>query len=459
MKATPRQTNVVVIHCHDLGRHLNCLGAESVRTPHLDEFARDGVVFGNVFATAPQCSPSRASLFTGRWPHVNGVMGLTHRGFGWDLNPDEVHLAAHLSAAGYATEMLGVHHESRVLDDAAVAERLGFEHYLRGGMAEVLAGRAEETIARLASGDRPFYLQVGFFEPHRLGGARDADGTMGFLGDHVEPDSELGVSVPAYLQDTPLAREEIAELQGAVRHLDAGVGRVLDAIRAAGVEEQTLVVFTTDHGLALPRAKCSLYDPGLEVAFIVRQPDRGWVGGRRHEALLSNVDVTPTILAAVGVTPVQGSPAMHGRSFLGLLDDAAYTPREEVYAELTYHDYYDPRRCVRTDRWKLIANFSSAPGFMDPTQSWNRRCVPVAEASHNWDEYHPTFELYDLESDPLELTDLALDPTLSEVVDDLRDRLARWMCETEDPLLDGAVTGPLHRSTTTQLTTSALLSQ
>lgn len=448
MRTTDQRPNIVVLHCHDLGRHLACYGATTINSPHLDSLAADGILLESMFATAPQCSPSRSSLLTGRWPHANGVMGLTHGSFGWDLHPEEVHLAGHLSAAGYATEMLGVHHESSVLDDDAVAARLGFDRFRRGGTADIVADRAVEAVSRLASAEKPFYLQIGFFEPHRMPGSGDAEGTMGFRGDHIQPDTELGVAIPGYLQENASAIEEIAELQGAIKFMDRGVGGVLNAIRKSGQEENTLVLFTTDHGLALPRAKCSLYDPGVEVAAILRWPRRGWIGGKRSQELLSNVDVTPTILDAAGIAPRQHSPVMHGKSFAGHLDGGSYQPRREVFTEMTYHDYYDPRRGIRTNKWKFIANFSAAPGFMDPSQSWNRRCTPTAEARHSWDSYHPSFELYNVQNDPLELRDVSAEPEHDEVFRDLRGRLIDWMRETGDGLLTGAVTSPLHQQTT-----------
>lgn len=449
-----RRPNVLLLHCHDLGRHLNLYGAATVNSPRLDAFAADAVIADRMYATAPQCSPSRAGLFTGRWPHRNGVLGLTHDVFGWDLHPDEQHLAGRLGRAGYRTELVGQHHESRRLPDDQVAERLGFDRVQAEGLGEVVTERTTDALRRLAAADQPFYLQAGFSEPHRLSGKRDAPGVMGFIGDHLQPDDSRGVSVPGYLQDTPSAREEVAELQGAIRFMDDCVGRVMDELERLGLTENTITIFTTDHGLALPRSKCSLYDPGVEVAFAVRWPAAGWTGGVRLESLLLNLDVVPTLLAALGLDQdeLAGTPPIDGRSFLPLLtgrpDD--YRPRTETFGELTYHDYYDPKRSVRTDRHKLIVNFSAAPRFMDPSQSWVRRCTPVNSANGNIG-HNPTVELYDLADDPLELVNRADDPELADVRADLLERLSDWMTTTEDPLLAGAVTSPSHRAAVQQV--------
>ncbi|MFJ8927354.1 sulfatase [Streptomyces sp. NPDC102364] len=442
-----RRPNILLIHCHDLGRHLACYGAKTVNSPRLDWLSARGVTAERMFASAPQCSPSRASLFTGRWPHSNGVMGLTHADFAWDLHEGERHLASRLHEAGYHTELIGVHHESRVKDDASIAQDLGFDSVRTGGAAPEVAERTNSALDRLAAHDQPFYLQVGFHEPHRIPGRQDPPGIQGFIGDHMEPDDSLGVEIPPYLRHDASAREEIAELQGAIRCMDAGVGQILDRLDALGLTDDTLTLFTTDHGLALPRAKCSLYDPGLEVAFIAHWPGGGWTGGRRLTDLLANVDVVPTLLEALDLTEGEAAPRIQGRSFLGLLDGREDAEgRTEIFGELTYHDYYDPRRCVRTERYKLIANFSSAPGFMDPSQSWQHRCTAV-DAGLGHEDYHPSVELYDLHADPVELDNLAERPELTPVRAELLAQLTAWMQEGSDPLLHGAVAGPLHHRT------------
>ena len=434
--AAAGRPNILLLHCHDLGQYLHCYGVDSVESPNLDRLANEGVLFERNFCTAPQCSPSRASIFTGRYPHSNGVMGLTHAGFAWDLNEGERHIGQILKDAGYATAGVGIIHETR-----SGAKRCGLNDYTAGGLAQQVA---DTTIAKLTSlshsKDKPFYLQAGCIEPHRLGGT-DRNADIGFLGTHLQPDTSRGVRVPPYLRDTPGTRAELAELQGAVRHMDAQMGRVLAAVRDLGLAQNTLVVFTTDHGIAMPRAKCSVYEPGLQTAFILRFPGRqGWHGGARHKAMVSNVDCLPTILDLAGI-PVP--PAVQGRSVAPLLEGRTYSPREAVFGELTYHEYYDPRRSVRTQNHKLIVNFSSAPAFMDPSQSWRPRSDTVVPPNRAF-SYHPPFELFDLRRDPWEQNDLAKDPAYAPVLTELRSRLQKHMENTGDPLLAGAVASPMH---------------
>ncbi len=433
--ASPRP-NVLLLHCHDLGQHLHCYGVDSVQSPNLDRFATEGVLFERNFCTAPQCSPSRASIFTGRYPHSNGVMGLTHADFAWDLNQGERHIGQLLKAAGYATAGVGVIHETR-----SGAKRCGFDDYATETKAQGMADAAIAKLGQLGKSDKPFYIQAGCIEPHRLGGPnRDAD--QGFLDGRLQPDTQRGVQVPPYLRDTPGTRTELAELQGAIRHMDEHMGRVIAAVRDLGLEKNTLVIFTTDHGIAMPRAKCSVYEPGLRTSFILRYPGRdGWHGGVRHRQMISNIDCLPTILDLAGV-PVPAE--VQGRSLAGLLEKRSYTPRDLIFGEITYHDYYDPRRSIRTETHKLIVNFSSAPAFMDPSQSWRPRSDTVVPPNHAM-AYHPPIEFYDLAQDPWEQRDLSKDAAHTSAMNDLRQRLLKHMEDTRDPILQGAVTGPLHR--------------
>jgi arylsulfatase A-like enzyme len=436
----PDRPNILVITCHDLGRYLGCYGVDSVWTPRLDKLAGEGVRFASAFCAAPQCSASRAAMFTGRYPHANGVMGLTHGDFAWDLHPDERLIGRVLRDAGYATALLGVHHESRPGPPTQVAARCGMDEVVPPLPGEALTDAALERLSRLATSEWPFYMQVGYHEPHRVKGAAEPVDYMGFIGDDIAPDDERGVGIPPYLADEPAARQELAELQGAVRYVDAAIGRLLDGLERLGIADRTLVVVTTDHGLALPRAKCTLYDPGIEIALLARLPARGWFGGRVVGALVSNVDLFPTLLEVAGIPAGSG---IHGRTLCPLLDGETNAHRDGVFAEMTYHDYYDPQRCIRTRDHKLIVYFSAAPSFMDPTQSWRprtRTLIPENPAL----AYHPPLALYDLAADPYEQHNLAGDPAHAATERALLDQLHAWMRATGDPLLAGAVTSPSH---------------
>ncbi len=429
----PGFPNIVLIICHDLGRHLPCYGVSSVQSPNLDRLAAESVVFENAFCTAPQCSPSRASLFTGRYPHSNGVMGLTH--FGWDLHPGERHLAGILRNVGYDCALAGMQHETRrpaeMGYDLLPVAHTDVAPYEWRVKADDVADAACAWLDAEGRQHAPFYLQVGIEEPHRLPG--HPDGEFGF-----KADPEAHAMVPPYLRDTPEARLDFAEFQAAIEQLDMAVGRILKQIETNELADTTLVLFTTDHGIPFPRAKCTLMDPGLEVALMMRGPR---LPPRRTDALISHVDLLPTLLEYLGV-PVP--EAVQGQSFHSVLAGHTDRHREALFGEMTYHDYCDPRRCIRTRTHKLIANFTIAPFLMDPSQSWNRRTTPVTPAAPPL-AYHPPFELYDLTVDPGEIRNLHEEPGYGDTAEMLAAELHRWILETGDPLIEGIPTPPRHR--------------
>ncbi|UNK71393.1 sulfatase [Microbacterium sp. H1-D42] len=430
--------SILILHCHDLGRFAGAYGVETVSTPHIDALADGATLFESAFATAPHCSPARASLFTGNYPQQHGVLGLAHQPFGWDLIDPSTHIAHRLRDQGYRTELIGVHHESADLPDDQIATRLGFDRARTASDRDTVVARAQEALALAATSERPFYLQVGFHEPHRTPSDRDDTGIMGFLGDAVDPDSADGVSVPSYLAATDEARAEIAELQGAVRYMDEGVGSILATLERLGLDEDTVVVFTTDHGLALPRAKCTLYDAGVGVALIIRVPGRPLWAARRIGGLVSHVDVLPTLMELTSAGPVAD---VAGSSLVPLVEDDV-PAREHAFGQLTYHTYFDPKRSVRSSDAKLILNLSNAPQAMDPTQSWMHRSVPVDLRGPTIGT-SPVLEFYDLRTDPNELDNRIDDTAYADRIAELAEALQDWMRRVDDPLLSQP-TSPRH---------------
>lgn len=414
--------NILLIHWHDLGRHLGCYDRQ-VSSPCLDALARSGVLFRHSHATAPLCSPSRSSLFTGRYPHANGIMGLTHGKFPWHYHPGERTLAHLLSDAGYHTALFGLQHESKDATTLGYTECTEYGGQpacgpVTDGMIDFLRGRAGNR--------QPFFASVGFFEVHRWG-------KNGYPADKYTPVDPACVHVPSHLPDMPAVRAELAAFQGAIAYADACVGRVLAALAESGLEQNTWVIFTTDHGIAFPRAKSTLYDPGTETALLMRWP-AGFPGGRNADCLVSHVDFVPTVLDALKL-PTTG--AIQGRSYWGWLAGAAYTPRTEVFSEKTYHDGYDPCRAIRTSRWKYIRNFEIRCGYGtagDIRSSVAWPILVVGDAA-----LRPMEELYDLDADPGELVNLGADPRLDSVRRNLAARLDEWMRMTYDPILKGPI--------------------
>lgn len=420
--------HILLLSCHDIGRYVGCYGVQTVETPHLDALSAAGARFTRAFTTAPSCSPSRGSLATGRYPHSNGLMGLAHPPYPWSLAPGEHHIASLLHDAGYETHLFGHQH---VTHDIA---SLGFDHLhgfdeLRGCHEHALGANVVHRMDEYLAGAeirRPLYIEVNLEEPHRpyhQGGAR--------------PDVSRGVTVPPYLPNSREAIEEMAAFQGAVRQGDAAVGHILQALAEAGLADNLLVIFVADHGVAMPRAKCTLYDPGIEIALLMRWPNHIRPGTVIPE-MISNVDILPTILQIVGA-PIPDN--VQGHSFLPLLTGVDHLARTAIYAEKTVHTYYDPMRAIRTERFKYIRNFEIAPRVEVPTDV-QRGAIFRADPGRYHDVQHWPVELYDLSTDPWEQQNLAGNPAYGTVENWLESRLWSWMIQTRDPLLTGCIPSP-----------------
>lgn len=415
--------NIVFITCHDLGKHLGCYGQSTVNSPVLDQLAGQGVIFDRSFCTAPQCSPSRAALHTGRHAHTNGMMGLAHSSFAWRMHAREQHLAKRLKKIGYQTALVGVQH----LTSHQQASSLGYDTVIPGNHARTEAGPNAAAWLAQVNTNRPFYLEVGFYEPHR---PYDQGS-----------DTSRGVAIPPYIPNTPQAQQDFAALQGSIKALDDGAGMVLDALDARGLRANTWVIFVTDHGLAMPRAKCTLYDPGIETALIMRWPEGGLSGGRRINGMISHVDIVPTILQALG----RARPAnLHGRSFWPLLKNQTYRPNEQVFVEKTFHTAYEPMRGIRTARYKLIVNLEIDIAINAPSDVQNSPVYPTMLAEIT--RLRPHVELYDLQADPLERDNLAGQAQVASTEKGLKQRLLAWMKSTKDPILKGPIASPYNKS-------------
>jgi len=374
-------------------------------------------VFREAFCAVPTCSGSRACLLTGQYGHSNGMLGLAHRGF--RLRDYREHVVNTLRAAGYWSALIGEQHVS------VDPDVLGYDRVLpvESSHVEAIAPIAIELLA--SRPPSPWFLSVGFFETHREFFAPSSVGDV------------LYSRPPANLPDAPETRRDMAAYKASARSLDQGVGAVLAALDAHGLVDDTIVVFTTDHGIAFPGAKATLFDRGIAVAMIMRGPG-GFEGGRVIDALVSHLDVYPTLCDLAGLAH---PPFLQGRSLLPLARRDAGELRSELFAEATFHAAYEPQRAVRTRRHKYIRRFGdrSLPVLANTDDGLSKDLL----LSLGWADQPIAFEqLYDLAFDPNEASNLAGEPRYADVRDDLAARLERWMRETGDPLLDGPVKAP-----------------
>lgn len=435
--APPARRNVLLIVADDLSRDLGCYGSRVARTPNIDALAARGVRFTEAFATVASCSASRAVIYTGLYTHSNGQFGHAHPPANLHTHDWVVSLPRALKAAGYRTGVVGKLHvlppEVYPFDAVPKVDNPG-----GGGQRDVaaMARQVKEFIS--LSGERPFFLIVGFNDPHRAAKGFGNDTSAGR--ESEERFDPKKVDVPFFLPDQPEVREELAEYSQAIARLDRGTGLALSALDETGQRDTTLVVFLSDNGMPFPGAKTTLYDPGIHLPLIVDSPEASRKGAT-CKAMVSWVDIAPTILDWAGAkTPYK----LPGRSLLPILGQEDPTGWDEVYGSFVFHEItnYYPMRMIRTRKHKYILNLAHPLEFpfasdLYGSNTWQgivkRGDTTMGERLVYGYIHRPREELYDLERDPHELYNLAADPAYASVLADLRKRLLRWQTETKDP--------------------------
>jgi N-sulfoglucosamine sulfohydrolase len=365
------------------------------------------------FGTSPQCSPSRISILTGRYAHSTGTEDL-HT----PLPQTERILPSYLQARGYFTGHMAKTHYG------PVAERQ-FQWY-----SSETAEAFPDFLS--AAGARPFFLWVGFHEPHRPY-RREAPS---------DPHAPASVKVPPHLADTPETRADLALYYDAIARMDRGIGEMLAELERRDLRRKTLVVFLSDNGAPFPREKGTLYDSGTRTPLILSWAEVIPAGAVYDRGLVSTVDLAPTILELAGATAPK---EMQGRSFRPLLTaPASYAGRDYVFSERNWHDCDEHQRAVRTSRFKLIrtdaytslplctaADIGASPSFL--------ALRALAKAGRLTEAQRPLFqaprpriELYDLAADPWELRNVAGDPAYANEVRELAAVLQEWIEQSGD---------------------------
>jgi N-sulfoglucosamine sulfohydrolase len=443
--------NVLLITADDLGLQLGCYGETLIQTPNLDRFAAAGVQFDVAYVAQASCSPSRSSMFTGLHTHATGQYGLTNGGFALHPPLREKTIPNVLKQAGYRTGIIGKLH-------VAPEESFRFDYRPRGNTREVrwVARAADEFFQD--RGKEPFFLMVNYSDPHAF--RKPDDRTAWHFPPQVAglPENPLPPGpktiFPFQQIDTPAQRVRTAGYYNAVQRLDDGVGMLMDALEQHGLSEETLVIFVGDHGPPFARGKTTVYESGIRVPFLVRWP--GVSRPMRSGAMVSTIDILPTIIEATGAD-FDGD--VHGRSLRPVVADADADWRDYLVAEFHFHGArpFYPRRAIRDRRYKLIHNLLSGAARPstgidgDPAYRISREPryegTPVRQAFDTFAD-PPEFELYDLESDPVEFHNLAGKPEHREIQHRLTEALAAYRKQTEDPFLDGALLEKFARPAT-----------
>lgn len=408
--------NILLITADDLGFQLGCYGDKIATTPNLDRLAREGARFTNAYVTSASCSPSRASLLTGLYPHQNGQLGLSH--LGYSMRPGLPNLPALLKREGYRTGIIGKLHVEPEGDFPFDYKKIDIEP-----TRDKAAVRAMCDDFLGGPDDRPFFLYVNLFDPHHPF-LRDVNGSPKVK---VEPDQ---VHVfPFVGSNSPALRQETADYYTCVNRLDEIAGAVMESLREHGLDENTIVVFISDNGPPFPRGKCTSFEAGTHVPMIARWPGRIPPGVRGQ--LVNEVDLLPTFLRLAQAAPPDNLP---GLSLLPLLENGAADWRERMATEFNSHEprMINPQRAMREGRYKLIRTLLSDPAFDWPVPLEAYRAIQPDAGKGDF------IQLYDMEADPHEFHNLAGSREHGAVLDHLTAALGEWGKATGDPLLDPA---------------------
>ncbi len=412
-----QRPNILYIHSHDTGRYIEPFGI-NVPTPNLRRLADEGVLFRQYYTTHPTCSASRASLLTGTYPHRNGMIGLAHRGF--SLKDPQMHIVNTLNKYGYTTALSGVQHVMN-WQDGEPSAKIGYHQYLGG--ADTAHTKAAEWLDNIQ--DEPFFLSVGFTETHR---------------EYPEESYRIDQGKqcpPAPFPDVPEVRKDMAMFAECVKTLDDKMGTVFAALERNNLLENTLIICTTDHGIAFPEMKCNLYDGGTGIFLIMRGPG-GFKGGRVIDNLVSVIDVFPTICEILRIDKPEW---LDGESFLPLITGEKEEIRDAVYSQVNYHASYEPVRSVRTKQWKYIRRFGTKKTPVLP--NCDDGFTKTFWIKNGWkDQLLPEEELFNLFLDPHERKNLAGDPEYKEILEELSKKLTHQMQTFGDPMLKGFIKAP-----------------
>lgn len=433
--------NVLFITADDLGLQLSCYGETLIETPHLDNFAARSVRFEVAYVAQASCSPSRSAMFTGLHTHSTGQYGLANGGFSLHPQLRDKTIPNLLKSAGYRTGIIGKLH-------VAPEESFRFDvRHINGSNT-----RKVRQVAKMAddflreTGDQPFFLMVNYSDPHAF--RRPDDRTQWHFPPQVDglPDNPLPPSertlFPFQQIDTPAQRVRTAGYYNAVQRLDDGVGMLLKIVKKHQHFDDTLIVFVGDHGPPFARGKTTVYEAGIRVPFIVRWP--GVSQPMDSPAMVSTIDVLPTILDATGVA---APGTMHGKSLRPVLAETNAAWREYLVAEFHFHGKrpFYPRRTIRDQRYKLIHNLLAArakPGTgIDGDRAYRisqgeRYEGTAAQRAFATFADPSEFELYDLKNDPIEFNNLAGTSEHRATQQRLTQALLHYRWQTDDPFLD-----------------------
>ena len=443
----PDKPNILLLVAEDMSARVGAFGDSLALTPNIDKLAARGVRFPNTFTTAGVCAPSRAALILGMNQISTGTQhmrtsGRPNGGYQSVPPPEVKAFPELLRGAGYYTFN-------------AAKEDYQFSGTTPGsGPFTIWDAENDPNLWRSRQKNQPFFGMVNFMETHETGLftplGNKPNSLIHFVmqlfrpmmvlsteGEEVDPSK---ISLPPYYPNTPLVRADIARLYSNVNAMDGVVGDIINRLERDGLASSTIVIWTTDHGDCLPRAKRDLYDSGIKVPMVIYWPEayrpKNMKTGTVDERLISFVDLAPTLL---GFTNTEKPNYLEG---IDIVNDTI--PRSFVFAARDRIDEIDDRqRAVRSARFKYIRSWhpDQAEGvhleFRDNLEimkeMWRMKAAGKLNADQlKWFQSPGKERLYDIENDPFELHNLSGDINFSEDLGRLRNALDGWLEQIDD---------------------------
>lgn len=445
VKELHKKPNVILFVADDHGKDaLGCYGNQVIKTPNLDQLASEGVRFNNAYCTSASCAASRSVILTGKFGHATGSYGHVHDYHHFSTYGNVKSLPVLLEKAGYETARIGKYH-------VAPEKVYHFNKVLEANPRSTL--EMADACVDVIKSEKPFFLYFCTDDPHRghpfVSEPWNLPNTFGnkkepYPGENQVIYDPKEVVVPEFLPDTKESREEIAQYYQSISRIDQGFGRLMSHLKDAGKLNNTIVFYISDNGMAFPGAKTTVYEPGIQLPCIVKNPLVKENKGGVNNAKISWVDITPTILEMAHVD--YDTKEFHGKSFNKIIEEENPEGWNTVYASHTFHEItmYYPMKAVVHGKHKLIWNIAWQLDYPFASDLWASSTWQSIYRNHiemygnkTVEQYlkHAEFELFDLEKDPGEVNNLADKKEYQEILTEMKAKLKKFQLETKDPWL------------------------
>ena len=418
-KSKIEKPNIIIFIADDVSwDDLGCYGNDFVKTPNIDFLAKNGIIFKNTYLTTSSCSPSRNSIMTGRYPHNTGAAEL-------HTEPpiDMISMAELLNKNGYFTLLAGKFHMGKYAKRGFDEVHENYKINGNGGEGYWLSALEKRPK------NKPFFMWFASYDAHRVWGDNIFSGS--------NPIDK--VNVPEYLVDLPATRKDLADYYDEITRFDHYVGKVVKKLKSDNVFDNTLIIVMADNGRPFPHSKTRLNNQGVKTPFVVSFPNKMKFKGTQSTALISAIDIAPTIIDIAGIDLTEN---FQGKSFKKILSNPKKHFRNYVFAEHNWHDYEAHQRMVSDGKFMYIVNNRSQfpqTGPLDainsPTYQDLKDALENGSITQKQNEIfvnpRNNEEFYNLTLDPFQFNNLLSSGTSEEYIH-LKKVLNQWMDETGD---------------------------